>query len=270
MKITVARMITFSPTGTTRSVLEGIVEGLSVDSGELIDLTPPGSLGKSWTLGGEELALFGAPVYSGRIPVEAVQRLRRLKGEGTPAVLVVVYGNREFEDALIELRDLALELGFRPVAGAAFIGEHSFSNDATPIASGRPDTEDLAKARAFGASVKALVARLQADDEVVLLSVPGDTPYKERGPRRDAAPVVDYELCDKCEICVQVCPSGAITLNEVVTADPTLCIRCCACVKACPQGALFWDDKMVLGGAQWLHEKCSQRKEPETFILDMA
>ena len=268
MKITKARMITFSPTGTGRTVLEGMVEGLSVDPGAHIDLNSPGSIEKNWTVGGDELALIGAPVYGGRIPIEAVQRLRRLKADGTPAVLVVVYGNREFEDALIELRDLTVELGFRPVAGAAFIGEHSFSNDDTPIASGRPDVEDLAKARAFGESVKALLARIQADDEVVLLLVPGDTPYKERGPRRDAAPVVNYELCDKCEICVQVCPSGAITLKDIVTADPTLCIKCCACVKSCPLGALYWEDEGVKRGSQWLFEKCSQRKEPETFILD--
>ena len=92
--------------------------------------------------------------------------MRRVKGDGTPAVLVVVYGNREFEDALIELRDLMVEQGFRPVAGAAFIGEHSFSNDATPIALGRPDAEDLVKARAFGEEVRTTLDRHEKYSEL--------------------------------------------------------------------------------------------------------
>jgi hypothetical protein len=38
---------------------------------------------------------------------------------------------------------------------AAFIGEHSFSDDKAPIAKGRPDREVLKKARRFGTSLPA-------------------------------------------------------------------------------------------------------------------
>ena len=82
-------------------------------------------------------------MYGGRLPADAVKRLSNLKGHNTPAVIVVVYGNREYEDALLELNDLAIEAGFKPVAAGAFIGEHSYSNKDSPIAHGRPDEKDI-------------------------------------------------------------------------------------------------------------------------------
>ena len=41
----------------------------------------------------------------------------------TPAVLVVVYGNRAYDDALLELSDIATGAGFVPLAAGAFVGE---------------------------------------------------------------------------------------------------------------------------------------------------
>jgi hypothetical protein len=55
----------------------------------------------------DELVLIGVPVYAGRVPLEAVAKLRRLRVDRVPAVIIVVYGNREIEDALLELKDLA-------------------------------------------------------------------------------------------------------------------------------------------------------------------
>ena len=43
------------------------------------------------------------------------------------AVPVVLFGNRNFDDGLIELRNILTEDGFMPVAGGAFVGEHAFS-----------------------------------------------------------------------------------------------------------------------------------------------
>lgn len=97
-----------------------------------------------------ELCVIVTPVYGGRVPALALQRLQRLKGNGAPAILVVVYGNRDYEDALLELRDTAISLGFVPLTAGAFIGEHSYSTPELPIAAGRPDTDDLQQAREFG------------------------------------------------------------------------------------------------------------------------
>lgn len=149
MNIGSAKLIYFSPTQTTKRVIEGIAQGVRIATVEYLDLTPPEAGTRKLTEMHGELAIIGAPVYSGRLPADMISRLRRLKGNDAPAV-IVVYGNRAYEDALLELRDLALETGFKPIAAGAFIGEHSYSSNATPIAVGRPDMEDLRKAKEFG------------------------------------------------------------------------------------------------------------------------
>ena len=117
----------------------------------------------------EELVLFGAPVYGGRIPPLAAKRLSRLKGNQTPAVVIVVYGNRAFEDALLELSDLVRARGFIPIAGAAFIGEHSFSTHDNPIAKARPDQADLKNAEIFGEKIKEKIS-----GHITCLASPGN------------------------------------------------------------------------------------------------
>ena len=146
MKITTAKLVYFSPTGTTKKVLEGIADAIQVDLVEQIDLTPPEAVTREFEELQDELAIIGAPVYGGRIPLDAVHRFRRLKANNTLVVVVVLYGNREYEDALLELKNLTEELGFTAVAGGAFVGEHSYANETVPIANGRPDAEDLKKA----------------------------------------------------------------------------------------------------------------------------
>lgn len=98
----------------------------------------------------DALTVIAVPVYGGRVAPVALQRLKRLRGINAPAILITVYGNRDYEDALLELRDTAVELGFMPLSAAAFIGEHSYSTPARPIAAGRPDASDLQKAECFG------------------------------------------------------------------------------------------------------------------------
>ena len=82
----------------------------------------------------DELLVVGVPVYMGRVPELLMEWLHAVKASGSPAVSVVVYGNRAFEDSLIELEDILTERGCISIAGAAYIGEHSFSSPETPIA----------------------------------------------------------------------------------------------------------------------------------------
>ena len=73
-------------------------------------------------------------------------------------MVIAVYGNRAFEKAAAELAALAARQGFVPVAAAAFVGEHSYSTPETPVAAGRPDAQDLARAAEFGAAVRKKLA----------------------------------------------------------------------------------------------------------------
>jgi NAD-dependent dihydropyrimidine dehydrogenase PreA subunit/NAD(P)H-dependent FMN reductase len=216
----------FSPTRSTAAVVRAVARGLSPASARECDLTLPDAQTPTFdgpaTGKGPEVAIIGVPVYGGRVPALAAERLARVQGNGTPAVLVVVYGNRAFEDALLELRDIAVASGFRPVAGGAFIGEHSFSSETTPVAVGRPDEADLELAASLGARAAARLAALGADGLSSLppLDVPGDTPYKARKDRSPVGPEVDTEACTGCCACAEVCPTGAIDAKDATRSDP--------------------------------------------------
>jgi ferredoxin len=212
------------------------------------------------------LALFGAPVYGGRIPPLAAGRLRQVKGGHTPAVVVVVYGNRAYEDALLELRDLATDVGFAPIAGAAFVGEHSFSTEAMPVARGRPDRRDQLQAAEFGRMIWDKARGLHTLDEVSPLYVPGEFPYREWEQPRGVSPGTDGTLCTLCGACATVCPTAAVHIQDVVLTDTGACIWCCACVRACPTSARVMEHPRILRSMRWLSEHCAERREPEMYL----
>ncbi|MBN1665351.1 MAG: 4Fe-4S binding protein [Deltaproteobacteria bacterium] len=206
-------------------------------------------------------------VYGGgRLPALAVKRFTQIQGNGSPAVVVVVYGNRAYDDALLELRDLVGQNGFTPVAGAAFIGEHSFSDSKKPIAKGRPDPEDLEKAAQFGASLAAKIKAVDRLSDQAQLQVPGKFPYNPHAVPGGISPVTDNEMCVQCGTCVDSCPTGAVRLDDVIVTDAALCIACCACVKNCPNGARSMQAPGIQKVAQWLHANCQARKEPDLFL----
>lgn len=266
MNFNAVRLVYFSPTRTTQKILEGIAQGTEVGTIEHLDLTPLESKTLELDETQDELVLIGVPVYAGRVPLEAVAKLRRLRVDRIPAVIIVVYGNREFEDALLELKDLARESGFVPIAGGAFIGEHSFANNTTPIANGRPDAEDLIRARVFGLKIREKMKDIDSIDRVSQLAVPGNSPYKKRRKWAEISASTQSNLCTLCKTCAAVCPVAAITVEETVETDKLACILCCACVKNCPTGARVMEEPMVKQMAEWLSTNCQTRKEPEIFM----
>lgn len=263
------KLVYFSPTGTSRRVLEGIARGIGAENVEHIDLTIPENLQQAIPTGSDELVLIGAPVYGGRLPVDAVDRFKILKAKDTLAVLIVMYGNRAFDDALLELKNLAVAMGFNPIAGGAFIGEHSFASKEVPVANGRPDDLDLQTAAIFGNKIKEKVNALQASAPRIDLEVPGSFPYKAEGARAMAvSPVTREDTCTVCGTCAKVCPSAAISVNGRVTTEVEKCIRCCACIKNCPEGARVMEDETWEYITNWLHENCNSRKEPQMFGVE--
>jgi ferredoxin len=266
MNFNTVKLIYFSPTGTTRKVLTAIAGGMQVDTVKHLDLTPPEARIRPFTEMHAELAVIGAPVYGGRIPTDAKYRLQRIKATNTPAVIVVMYGNREYEDALLELNEIVVETGFRPVAGGAFIGEHSFENDSTPIAKGRPDIKDLQKATQFGRTIREKLMRIKTPDEIHPLQLPGNFPYRKELQPPNISPITDETLCTKCEACANACPTAAITVSDKILTERNLCILCCACIKICPSGARVWEDPWVGTKAEWLSTNYYHRKEPEIYV----
>lgn len=262
MRLTSVKLVYFSPTGSSRKIAESVAKGIGMGV-EHLDLTLPSSEGMKITLQEHELAVIAVPVYGGRVPATAARRIMNLSGGGGPAVLLVVYGNRAYEDALLELKDIAEGCGLKALAAAAFIGEHSYSTERTPIAGGRPDGADLEKAEAFGAEV---FRRLGAVEEAPDLAVPGNRPYKERRASDPISPETNVHTCTLCGACARVCPAGAVTVKGSVETVKEECIRCTSCVKACPTGARTWAHPSIDKAAQWLYANFKDRKEPETFL----
>jgi len=261
------KLIYFSPTGTSEKTVKAIQKGVGIDY-DTINLTLSISESKKHTIKHDELAIIGAPVYNDRTPDTAVNRLSNIKGSNTPAVVVSVYGNRAYGDALLELKNLAENQGFKVVGAAAFIGQHSFNSADSPIASGRPDDQDVKIAKKFGVEI---INKITSLDEFSDLKVPGNYPYSEEARTQTAAmlggsyPLTEAEACILCGMCARVCPTGCVEVSDVVETDVEKCTICSACVQNCPTGARHWEHMGVLGAAKWLSTEHGARKEAETY-----
>ncbi len=241
----------FSPTGGTQRVADAMVVS-AMQHVNKIDLCAEV----------EPLPLLTplmavVPVYGGRLPAVAVERLRKISGQGQPAVAVVVYGNRAYEDALLELKKVLTDCGFEVVAAAAFIAEHSIVRS---IAAGRPNAEDMAAAADFG---KAVAAKIAADDKHPV-TVPGNYPYKDL-PKMPVTPHTT-EACGGCGRCVRVCPVGAIPAAAPHTTDAAGCILCMRCIAVCPRRARILPPPAAEMFAQRLNAVAAEPKAAEIFL----
>jgi ferredoxin/NAD(P)H-dependent FMN reductase len=266
MDITSVKLACFSPTGTTKAVLQAIGAGLDAQVVEWIDGTRPETRDTPWRTAPSDVLVVGVPVYMGRVPALLGDWLGRLAGSGTPAVCVVVYGNRAYENALLELTDIVRSRGCVPIAGAACVGEHSFSSPTLPTAQGRPDDDDLRLARAFGRQVRKKLQSTTSIDELVEVCVPGALPYGGVTKLWDVDFVAVDDRCAHCGACADACPMGAINPEESAIVDPVACITCCACIKTCPQGARSMKPGPVMDAATRLNRLYSARKEPEFIV----
>lgn len=219
----------FSPTGHSRRVSRYLTEGLRPTKKPIVNTNITGKEARETPreFASDELVFVVCPVYFGRVPLP-LQALPQLKGNGAATVPVVVYGNRQYEDALRELSDVLTVSGFNTVAGAAFISEH---NQIPTLAAGRPDLEDRKAIAAFAEAAlqKVLQAESIAD---ILLTVPGEGDYRPY-PGVPTAPVPP-DGCRHCSMCADVCPVDIIDPQSFTATDPSKCIGCFACIAACP------------------------------------
>jgi len=274
MKIQSLKLVYFSPTGTTKAVVQGIARGIDQSNVELIDITRPDARKQSIRTSEHDLLIIGVPVYIGRVPAHVTEWLHAINAHNTPAVCVVVYGNRAYEDALIELKDLLAQRGCKPIAGAAYIGKHSFSSDEIPTDQDRPDASDLHHAEIFGRKIQEKLNTIPSVDQISDVTIPGSHPYRGEPChpyRRDSKFWnVDFiavgDECVQCGICAEVCPVGAVDPENSSVIDTEKCITCCACIKHCPNKARTVKPGLVRDASLRLNTLYKERKEPEYFL----
>lgn len=209
----------FSPTGGTKKVSDIFAAAVGKDAvwHDLGDKQTPTKQPQG------ELIIVAVPVFAGRIPSVVREKIKTLAGEGKQAVTIAVYGNRAYEDALLEMNDILKQAGFTVIAAAAFVAQHSIVPE---VGAGRPDAEDIKEIRTFAEAVKNSAS---AEN----IHVPGNRSYKP-GMNVQVTPL-SLPACTACGACAKICPTDAIANEDGnMATDAAKCILCMACVHACP------------------------------------
>lgn len=250
--------IIFSPTGGTNKVAEIITKawGMPVRN---IDLSDAKLDVSSLSFEKEDLALLAVPSYGGRIPGLAAQRISRIHGNQTPCVIVCVYGNRAYEDTLIELYDAVEKSGFQVIAAIAAIAEHSIMHQ---YASGGPDANDKSELNSFAEKI---LEKINGSRTVVSTSeIPGNRPYKKAG-KAGLVPKTGSN-CTGCGLCAKQCPALAISKENPKITDSKKCISCMRCVVQCPQSARKVNGALVSVASLAIKKACAVRKGNELYL----
>lgn len=252
-------LIYFSATNTTIKVIKTISEEMAFP--DLMHHNITQGVSKPIHLNSSDVVIFGMPVYGGRIPRTAVESLMKIKGDGTPTIIVCVYGNRHYDDALLELKDIVTDNGFIVFAAGAFIAQHSIFSG---MGQGRPDQSDLQSMRRFGADALGVLSFSRNFSRGIELEVKGNNPYKEF--RVIPLYPSGNNRCDECGTCVNNCPVGAIAIDNPRKTDESVCISCGRCIYVCPQRARRFSGLKYMLARRRFTKKYSKRREPEYFF----
>lgn len=187
----------------------------------------------------------------------AAEALEEFRGNGTPAIIVCVYGNREYDDALIEIKDIVESNGFKVISAGAFIAQHSIF---PAMGAGRPDSRDMEVIRAFGQKSKELSLNIS---ELKPLEVKGRRPYKV--PRPIPLHPKGNFRCDKCGACVRLCPAEAISPDNPKKTNKEKCMSCGRCLIVCHNKSRRFRGLAYKIASRKFVKAYSGRKEPELF-----
>ena len=232
MEFKKVNLVYFSATDVSKKYAQAMGKALETEVVEY-NFTKPENRdpAKAPAFGKDDLVIIALPIYGGRIPTVCLEYVEALKGDETPCVVVGTYGNRHYDDAVVEMEDMMNAQGFVVVGGAAVIGRHSFSDQ---IAGHRPDAADLEGAAEF---IKLVVAK--EGKKLPEGTIPGARPYKEKGGAPNTMLPSTSDACIGCMVCADNCPNGVISMDDpkLFAKDASFCLKCNSCVVKCPVGA---------------------------------
>lgn len=207
MQIQQVMGIFFSPTGYTREIVQHVAETFD-ESARLHDLASYERGCLEYSFDAQDLVVVGIPVYGGRVPALAIERMQNLKGNRTPAIIIATFGNRDYEDALLELKNTLEKARFVVVGAAALVTEHSIVH---AVGRGRPDAKDKKQLEEFLTQMQQKMEQTEAE-QFVAVPVKGNYPYRKYNgiPLK---PKVNKN-CVNCGFCARECPANAIPLNN--------------------------------------------------------
>ncbi|MBQ3543623.1 MAG: 4Fe-4S ferredoxin, partial [Lachnospiraceae bacterium] len=160
----------FSPTGGTKKVLDILISAWDCEK-EYIDLSDRNNASISISFASNDICVVAVPSFSGRVPQFIIPKLRKIQGKGIRAVLVTAYGNRAFDDTLLELKDTMEGCGFICSCAIAAVTRHSVL---PRYGEGRPDFADIEELKQFSRKCKEIMEKSS-----LTVTVPGNRPYRK-------------------------------------------------------------------------------------------